>query len=152
MSGIQKISTIILYVIAGISVILTLLYYLGGIVPETIDTNFEEFKFTGEFMVWGLILVIITAVLTLIFSFANIFTNKAAIKGFLISLVTGLILLGIAYALSKSDMIHILPSEIQDKTTTGQLKWAGTGLIATYILFVVAIIGMLVSEIVKAFK
>jgi hypothetical protein len=151
MSNIQRISSVILYIIAGVSIVVAGLYYLGGSVPETIGTSFEAKKFTSLALTWALILFIITGVVTLLFSFANVFSNAKVVKSFIIVLGLAVVLVAISYLLASSLPLTILNQDIEIPTAV-TLKWVGTGLNATYILAIVAFFGIIVSEIIRAFK
>jgi hypothetical protein len=153
MSNIQRISSVILYIIAGISIVVAALYYLGGSVPETIGTTFEAKNFTSLAITWALILFIITGVSTLLFSFANIFSNSKVVKSFIIVLGLAVVLIVLSYLLASSLPIpdDILNADIAVPTAS-TLKWVGTGLNATYILAIVAFFGIIASEVVRAFK
>lgn len=144
MSGIQKISSIILWVIAGLSVVFALMYFLGGNVSEFSD----EKKFTSMILTWALILFLVAAVVTLIFSFLNIFTNSKAVKNFLVVLAAAVVLGVISYVMASSETLEVAVSD----PTPGTLKWVGTGLNATYLLAIVAFFGIIFSEIARAFK
>jgi hypothetical protein len=151
MSNIQRISSIILYIIAGVSIIVAGLYYLGGSVPETIGTNFEAKNFTSLALSWALILFIITGISTLLFSFANIFGNGKVVKSFVIVLGLAVVLIVISYLLASSLPLTILNQDIEIPTAA-TLKWVGTGLNATYILAIVAFFGIIISSVISAFK
>lgn len=152
MTGIQKISSIILWIIGGLSVIFAGFYFLGGSVPETIGTQFEEKNFTTLVLAWAVILFLIAGLATLIFSFINVFENRKAVKGFLVVLVIGLVLFGISYLLASSAAISNDVLNIEEPPTAATLKWVGTGLNATYILALVAFVGILASEVIRAIK
>jgi hypothetical protein len=150
MTSIQKISTIILTVIAGLSLIFAGFYFLGGTVEGTEGTPIEEKNFTSLVLVWAVIVFIIAALSTLIYSLINIVTNAKALRGFLIGLGIGAVLVAISYLISSSAPLS-LPDAI-DVPSEAQLKWVGTGLNATYILAVVAFVGIIASEVMRAFK
>lgn len=149
MANIQKISSIIFTIIAVLSIVFFGLYFLGGSVPETVGTQFEAKNFTSLVLVWAVILFVIAALATLLFSFANIFTNPKAIKGFLVALGVAVVLFVVSYLLSSSAPINI--DTVKD-TSASTMKWVGTGLNATYILAIVAFVGIIASEVMRAFK
>jgi magnesium-transporting ATPase (P-type) len=150
MTGIQKISSIVFLVLGGLSIIFAGFYFLGGSVPETVGTPFEEKNFTSLVLIWALVLFIIAALATLIFSFANIFMNPKVLKGFLIILGLGVVLVLISYFMASSEPLTIL--NLPKEPTPSTLKWVGTGLNMTYILAIVAFVGIIVSEVIRAFK
>jgi len=69
---------------------------------------------------------------------------------FLIVLGIGVVLVVVSYLLATTDPIVIPTLEKEPTATT--LRWVGTGLIATYILAVVAFVGIIASEVIRAFK
>ena len=144
----QKVSTIVLYILAGISVVLAILFFAGGTVTEgTGLLTDEEPRFTALNLTWAYILFISAAVLTLLFSIHYIITHPKALKGALISLVVGVVLVGVAYVLASDVPVGDSASE---EVTVSTLKWVGTGLYVTYILGGLAILGIIVSEIYSA--
>ncbi len=151
MSNIQRISSVIFYILAGLSVVFAGLYYLGGSVPETIGTTFEAKNFTSLVLVWALILFIITGVSTLLFSFAHIFSSVKVVKSFLIVLGLAVVLVAISYVMASSLPLTILHEDIAAPAES-TLRWVGTGLNATYILAIVAFFGIILSEILRMFK
>ena len=150
MTGIQRIATIILYIVAGISVVLAGLYYLGGSVPDTIGTTFEEKNFTSIILIWAVVLFVITGLITLIFSIFNIITDPKVVKNFLIVLGMAVVLIVISYFLASSEPLANL--NIKTPPTASVLKWVGTGLNATYILAFISFLGIIASEVYSAFR
>ena len=72
---------IILWVIMGVSVVLLGWFYFGPKVPGTVGTTLEEPVATNVALWWAYILFGLAILVTLIFSFMNIFTSKKALKG-----------------------------------------------------------------------
>ncbi len=142
---------ITLWVIMGISVVLLGWFYFGPKVPGTAGTTLEEPVATNVSLWWAYILFGLAIVVTLIFSFMNIFTSKKALKGALISLVALVILFGVSYMLA-SDQTLNMPGYEGSGNTPVVLKWVGTGLIATYLLAGIAFLTILYVEIAKLFK
>ena len=143
----QKISTIVLYVLVAISVILAGMFYFSGNVTE--DTGLltdNEPVFTALNLSWAYVLFFGAVVITLIFSLVYIVTHPKALKGTLISLAVGAVLVLIAYLLASTEPV---PGRGADATLS-ELKWVGTGLYVTYILGGLAIGGIIVSEIYRA--
>lgn len=146
----QKISSIVFYIIVAISVALALAFFLGGNVTEgTGLVTDDEPRFTAINLYWSYLLFGIALLITIIFAFFHIITHPKAIKGALIVLVLGGALVAVSYALSAD-----ISSDIQKMpdVSTGILKWVGTGLWATYILGGIALLGIVVSEIYRAFN
>jgi phosphatidylserine synthase len=143
----QKISTIVLYILVAISVILASLFFAGGTVTENTGLlTDKEPMFTAINLAWAYLLFVIALVLTLAFSLYNIITNPKAIKGTLIALLAGVVLVVVAYLLASDAPV----GRGADVTSAATLKWVGTGLYVTYILGGLALLSIVVSEIYRA--
>lgn len=143
----NKISTIVLYVLAGISIILALMFFVGekATINGTEDVPVHFAKNLG----WAALLLVLTVVITFFFAIEFLITHPKALKGAAITLVVGAVLVGIAYLLSSDGSIPGIEPEEASATT---LKWVDVGLFVTYILGGVAILGMIVSEVYRALK
>jgi hypothetical protein len=147
MSKIQKTALTILWILAGASVIVAGLYYLGGTANEVTG----EKNFTSVALVWSVVLFIIAGLTTLGFSFINVFSDPKGLKSFLIILCIAVGLGLISYLMASAEPIQSLV-EINKEASASTMKWVGTGLNATYILAIVAFFGIIASEILRAFK
>ncbi len=149
MSKIQKTALLIMWILAGASVIVAALYYLGGTANEVTG----EKNFTSVALVWSLILFIIAGLTTLVFSFLNVFADPKGFKSFLIILGIAIGLGLVSYLMASSEPIQsLLELNLKNPPTGTTLKWVGTGLNATYILAIVAFFGIIASEVLRAFK
>ncbi len=152
MSGTLKLVVkIILWVIMGISIVLLGWFYFGPDVPGTKGTTLEEPVATNASLWWSYILFGLAVVITLGFSFLNIFKNPQALKRAAVSLVIIAALIVISYFLA-SDQILNMPGYEGNGNTPVVLKWVGTGLITTYLLSGIAVLAILYVEIAKLFK
>ena len=147
MSKIHKLALTILWVLAGASIIVALLYYLGGTVNEFTG----EKRFTSLALNWAIVLFILAGVATLAFSFLNVFTNKKTLKSFLVILGIAVGLGLISYLMASSAPIQSL-IDVDKDVSAGTMKLVGMGLNATYILAIVAFLGIIGSEVLRAFK
>ena len=136
--SINKIVSIISYVLLGISVILGVLFYVHVITEE-------------PFIIWAYILLGLAAAITLIFSVVNIFKSKENAKKSLISILLVGVLLLVSFLLASSSIPHFFGSEDFD-ITPGVSKFVGTGLYMTYICGALAFLSVIYSEISSAFK
>ncbi|MBN1953331.1 MAG: hypothetical protein JW801_19150 [Bacteroidales bacterium] len=139
MSGIQKIAAGVLYVLAGLSILFAAFYFFGGDDPSyatEAGTTVTPKSYTDLALIWTVVLAVLITVLTLGFSILAIVTSPKALKGFGISLVAGVVLVGISYALA-------------DKS---EYVWVGTGINLTIILAVIAFVGIIASEVYRAIK
>lgn len=142
----NKISSIVLYILAGISIILAGLFFLG---PQATVNGVDDVPLRFDInLVWAVVLFVLTVLVTLFFSIEYLITHPKSLKGAAISLGAGVVLLVIAY-LFASDAPLANAKEVVSSTV---LKWVDVGLIVTYILGGVAILAMLVSEVYRALK
>jgi len=140
----QKISTIVLYILAAISVVFALMFFLG---PTEIADNGEAASvFTGLNLAWAGVLFIIAVVLTLAFSLIQVVTNPKALKGAAIAIIAAIVLIVISYFLSSGE----IPEGEEVTATTARI--VDTGLIMTAILAVVSLLAIIVSEVYRAFR
>lgn len=111
------------------------------------------YKRTDYALGWAYILLAIAAIAAVIFPLINIVTDVKAILRLLMILAGAGAMVVLSYFVFASDQsIDILGYTGTDNTNPVALKWIGTGLYTTYIIFGVAIVSILYSEIAKLFK
>ncbi|HYX09933.1 MAG TPA: hypothetical protein VE912_24610 [Bacteroidales bacterium] len=149
--SLSKGTSILLYILMGISAVLVILFYFGPVVPGTENTSMEEPKITEIILRWGYFLMAVTAAITIIFSIVNIFINPQNAKktGFVI--LGALVLIIIAYTQASDKVMSINGYDGPDNVPT-TLKIVGTGLITAYLLGALAVVSIIYSEIAKLFK
>lgn len=127
-----------LYVLLGLTLVFFALFYING---ESM---------TDTVMVWAFILLIITVVLLLAFPIKFFISNPKQGLRFLIALAAFAILYGISYALASG----ATEAEVYEKSgiTSGISRMIGAGMIMTYIIGGLALIGLVYSGISKALK
>jgi len=128
--------------------------------PEEIDLN--DYLSTWEYMVykrtdyalgWAYILLLIAAVAALTFPLITIVTDVKAILRLLMVVGAAAVLLLVSYFVFASDTpINILGYTGTDNSDPTTLKWIGTGLFSTYIIFGIAFLSILYFEVVSIFK
>ena len=133
-----KITAWLLYALLGISALIGVLFYANVVSEEPlIDT---AYVFVG-----------LAALLALVFPIYQLATNP---KGALNTLI-GLVILGvivlIAYAMASDQVMNIVGYNGPDNNP-GTLKAVGTGLITTYILFLLSLLAIVVTEIYNSIK
>lgn len=144
----QKVSTIVLYVLVAISVVLAFLFFAGGTVTEgTGLLTDEEPRFTALNLTWAYAMFFSAVALTLLFSIYYIITHPKALKGALISIGAGAVLVAVAYFIASDAPVGGRGAE---DVTVSTLKWVGTALWVTWILGGLAILSIIVSEIYRA--
>lgn len=155
MSNISKITSIMLYTLMAISIVLLVLFYKAtSNIP--VDTDFDtQMDLYGSildmFIGWSYVLMGIATVAALIFPLVRMFTRpKEAIKS-LLSFAVVVVVILIAYSLADDKVLHLIGYDGADNVP-GTLKFAGTILWSAYILFFGVIASILYVEISKFFK
>ena len=137
MEGNNKLFSIILIALLGLSALLSVLF--------AVDVISE-----GILIGWCYILLAVAALAAIIFPIITMVQNPKNAKNALIGIVGLLIVFGIGYALSSG--VDTYDGEHKLLATAAQAKMSGAGLIAFYILGVVAIGTIIFSEVSKSFK
>ena len=147
-----KITNITLWVILGISLIL-IISLLANLDPNTLDPDMS--KWLNANLYWSYFLLGLSVVAALLLELLNTVSDKKATKSALIGIgFLGAVVI-LSYIFSDSDIpkFYGVNKFIEDGTlTTTVSKWIGTGLIATYILSVLAIGSIIWSSISGIFK
>ncbi len=133
---------------------------LKEITPEEVDlkdhlSNWEimVYKRTDYALGWAYILLAIAAIAAILFPLVTIVTDVRAILRMLMVVGAAAVLLLVSYFVFASDTpIQILGYTGTDNTNPVALKWIGTGLFSTYIIFGIAILSILYFEVVSIFK
>ncbi|MCA1746093.1 MAG: hypothetical protein LC655_00240 [Bacteroidales bacterium] len=130
------------------------------VAPEEVDlkdhlSNWElmVYKRTDYALGWAYILLAIAAIAAILFPLVKIVTDVKAILRLLMVVAAAAVLLLVSYFVFASDTsINILGYTGTDNTDPVTLKWIGTGLFSTYIIFGVAILSILYFEVASIFK
>ncbi|HCY41449.1 MAG TPA: hypothetical protein DHV48_08860 [Prolixibacteraceae bacterium] len=147
-----KITTIMLWVFLGITVFLVI-SLLSNLNENVSDPSMDTW--VNANLYWAYILFFLSIAAALVLEFANTITDKKATKSALIALVFMGAVVGIAYMFSDSTIPTFYGVEKfieSGDLTTNVSKWIGTGLIATYILSGLAILGIIWSSISSILK
>jgi len=147
-----KITTIMLYVILGISVFLVI-SLLSSLDANMADESMSTWISTNLY--WTYLLLGIAFVAAVVLEFINTISDKRATKSALIAIgfLGGVIL--ISYLFSDSEIPKFFGADkfVADGTITPSvMRWTGTGLIATYILSAISIIAIVWSSVSRIFK
>ena len=134
---IAKITKWILYVLIGVATVAGLLFYAGVLSADL-------------FLNVGKLILIIGLAIMVISTFYGFVTNPKNIKVMLISLGVGAVVLVVSYMLAGNDYtpLQLEQMEITEQTS----KFVGMGLIATFIMFGLAILAFLYSAVSKVIK
>lgn len=136
--NLTKITSYVLYVFIGLSALLGILFYA--------DATSESPMIYLAYIFFGI--AIVTALgFPIIYLVSN---PKGAINVIFGLVIIGIIIL-ISYFLSSNQILHITGYSGSDNVP-GTLRTVGTGLYAMYLLFFLAIVAILYSEISNVFK
>lgn len=135
----------------GLTVIFAVIFFLGGVVPGTEGTRYEEPKVTNSFIIYAYILFGITVLLTLFFSVRNFIMNRSNLKGTLITVVAAVVLIGLAALLADNTVLD-LPHYKGKDNVPRTLFLTDVGLFVGYFLLGLAFLAIIYSVISKNFK
>jgi len=144
----SRILSLSLYVLLAVSVVFTLIFYMGNKVPGTEGTAFEEPKITDNMIIWAYILVGIAAIAAITFPLITLIKNPLYVKNVLIVILICAGLVGVSYLMASSEPISFLKVD----ASTSTLKLVDTGLTISYILAAIAFVGILFYEITSLFR
>lgn len=148
----DKVTTILLWVLLAVSAVL-IVSMMTNISDNDADPTMGAWINTN--LVWTYILLGIGAAIAVLFALVTTFTNKEAARKGLISLGFGAVIIAISYVLASDAIPQFYGVEkfLADGTLTNSIsKMVGTGLYATYVLFILALVGIAVSSVSRIFK
>ncbi len=138
MSKVNKITNILLWSLMGLSVLITLLYTMGGISEE-------------PFLIWAYVLTGCGVLGALVFPLLGLFSNPKALKNFVFLLVGLAVVLLISYQLASDNIISGISNEnLSNNPST--LKLVGTGMFVMWFMLIGGIGSVVFSGISKYFK
>jgi hypothetical protein len=135
MRGNNKLFSIVLFSLLGVSALLSVLFFSGTISEGTI-------------LGWCYTLFGIAAVVSIVFPILVMAKNPKKAKTALFGIVGLLVVFGIGYAMASGETHTVGDLEIGESVS----KRSEAGLIAFYILILGAIGAIIYSEVAKAFK
>ena len=148
---ITKLSSILLWVLMGLTVLFAILFYVGGVVPGTEGTRYEEPKVTNSFIVFAYILLAVTVLTLIFFALRNYVMNPKGLKGVLIALGVVAVLVGLAALLADNTVLNLPHYKGSDNVPT-TLFWTDIGLYVAYFLLAGAFLTIIYSVVSKYFK
>jgi len=134
---IHKITKWILIVLIAISAIIGGLFYIGSLSESTLINM-------------GIALIIAAAAVAVLGALFNMVENPKSGLMMVFSLILFVVVFGIAYSIAGNQLTALQLEQYDITATTSKL--VGMGLYATYISFIIAILVILYSSVVKAFK
>jgi hypothetical protein len=149
MEKIGKVITIVLWALLIVSAIL--IVSLVANINSVNDADPDMLSWINANLVWVYVLLAAGAGIAVLFSLFHTFTNKRAAKSGLISLLfMGGVAL-VAYLLSSPEMPSFIGVDkfIAEGLNSKTIKLVDTGLFATYILFGIAIISIILGPVIR---
>jgi len=143
----QKLITLVAAIVGVISII-----FLGLIIgagDEAVKAG-EASGSVDTFMYIAYAVLVVTLAFVVVFTLKNVFTNTSGLKNTLIGIGAFVAVLVIAYAVSTGDNTEYKYNGLV--ATSGESTMAGAGLVAFYILMVVAAGSMLFAGVKKMIK
>jgi hypothetical protein len=148
---INKLATILLWVLMGLTVVFAIFYYMGRVVPGTEGTRYEEPKITNSFIFYAYILFGLTVLVTIFFGLTNLIQNPKGLRVFIVALVAVAVLIGIAALMADNTVLN-LPNYKGNDNVPSTLFWTDVGLFVAYFLLILAVLAIVYSMISKYFK
>ena len=148
---ITKLSSILLWVLMGLTVLFAIIFYVGGVVPGTEGTRYEEPKVTNSFIVFAYILLAVTVLTLIFFALRNYVMNPKGLKGVLIALGVVAVLVGLAALLADNTVLNLPHYKGSDNVPTTRF-WTDIGLYVAYFLLAGAFLTIIYSVVSKYFK
>ncbi|MRS01704.1 hypothetical protein EG832_00515 [bacterium] len=148
---INKLTSALLWVFMGITVIFAIIFFVGGVVPGTEGTRYEEPRVTDSFIIYAYLLLGITIFITIFFSIRNFILNPKGLKNSLIALAVGIVLIGLAALLADNTVLD-LPHYKGKDNVPRTLFLTDVGLYGGYFLLILAFLAIIYSEISRYFK
>lgn len=149
----RKITTIILWVLMALSVVL-FVYMVTSIDSEE-NPGTKAVQAITMNLNWSIVLFGLAALIALGFAFIQILTEKSKAISAIVSIVILGAILGVSYALASSEIPSFFGVEkfVDNGTLTEAIsRWVGTGLYFTYILFAGAFLSIIVFGAASIFK
>ena len=153
MEKISKFAKIVLWVLMIISVGLFLILVTSIESQDNPGPRAEQF--IAYSINWAILMGIIAGVIVVVFTLIQLFSDKKRALSSLVILAIFALVVGVSYAVSTSDIPQFFGVDkfVADGTITPSIvRWIGTGLVSTYILFGAAILSIVVfgaSSILK---
>ena len=153
MGKIAKIVTIVLWALLIVSAVLIISLVVN--INEEVDTDPTMLNWVNSNLVWAYILVAFGAGVAVIAGLFHTVTDKKAAKAGIISLVFMGVVAFVAYLMASPEIPQFIGVDkfINDGTLNERVsKLVDTGLYATYILLVLAILSIAMSSVMRLFR
>lgn len=158
----MKISKILSFVVLAVGLISGVLLYLMNsnisqmlidkeatdprelLVPETASAIYGA---VSPLYMLSIVIIVILLIVTLVTVISGLIKNPASLKKVGLGIVAFLVVVGIAFALSKGQEVITRDGDV---ITEGTTKWVETGIISFYIFAAIAILSMIAAGVKKS--
>lgn len=148
MTKLSKILNIVLYVLLAITLVFAGMFYFGGELEGQVHPTPV---YTDTLLNWGIVLVFVTAAVSIVFEIFKLITNpKNAVRS-LVSILALALVVFIAYALGDATPLN-LPGYNGPDNVPSMLLLSDTFLYSMYFLFGIAIVAILYTELSRLFR
>lgn len=151
----SKILRIVLAILLAVSFAVTIWFYLTASDIESgldAEKKIELFGPVLEyFLVWTYGLFFAAAGGTVFFSIFQIITNPKGAVSSILPMAGFVIILIVSWVLSSDEVLY-MPNYTGPGNDPATMKWSGAGLISMYILFALAMLAIVYSEVSKMLK
>lgn len=147
MLNFKKILNILFLVLIGISLVLLGLFYFGG---EVKGAALPTPNFTDSFLNWGIILIFLSGLVTLLAELANIFLQPKKALRTLLSIGIIIVIVLISYALADDTPLEFGYKNPDNVSET--LIFSDVFIFTTYIIFGISIIALLYTELSRVLR
>lgn len=149
--NLSKITSWVLYVLMAVSIVIAVLFYLGG----TSEADAPMNPYVNVLLSWGYILAVVALVATFLLAIYNFARNaahepKKAVKSIVPVLGLALVVV-VSYVLGDGTPLY-MPNYKGPDNTYEWLKFADMLFYTMYFLFGVAILSVIVSSVIKIFR
>ena len=143
----KKILNILFLVLIGISLVLLGLFYFGG---EVKGAALPTPNFTDPFLNWGIILIFISGIVTLLAELANIVLQPKKALRTLLSIGIIIVIVLISYAMADDTPLEFGYKNPDNVSET--LIFSDVFIFTTYIMFGISIIALLYTELSRVLR
>jgi hypothetical protein len=148
MTKLSKILNIIEYILLAVTLVLAGLFYFGGEVEGAV---YSTPIYTDNFLNWGKILVVATALIAIISEIVTLVLNPKNAVRTLVSIVALGVIVLVAYSLGDGTPMNLVGYKGGDNVPS-MLVMSDTFLFSTYFLFGIAIVAILYTELSRLFR
>ncbi len=141
----NKISKIALWVLMGVSLVFTVLYfvYKGEQGGPTIDA------WTYAYLDWAYIMLALTVLLIIILPILTIKERKINFKGIILTIVGVVVVVGGAYLLAPGNPVTLANGTVKEGTVT---KFTDAAIYVTYFMMLVTVLAIVFGSVYNAVK